>query len=64
MSNWLLFWMANGAGCARCFAIERHLIDDLQITNLANASSLIFNALQAFPLHFGPGEDKAVNWCG
>jgi len=31
---------------------------------LANASSLIYFALQAFPLHFGPDENKAVNWCG
>ncbi|TBU31615.1 GAF domain nucleotide-binding protein [Dichomitus squalens] len=32
------------------------------VTNLANASSLIFNALQAFP-DFGTG-DGMVNWCG
>ncbi|KAI0823398.1 GAF domain nucleotide-binding protein [Trametes gibbosa] len=32
------------------------------VTNLANASSLIFNALQAFP-EFGTGE-RMVNWCG
>lgn len=33
-----------------------------QVTNLANASSLVFNALQAFP-EFGTG-DRMVNWCG
>ncbi|KAI0743952.1 GAF domain nucleotide-binding protein [Daedaleopsis nitida] len=32
------------------------------VTNLANASSLIFNSLQAFPA-FGIG-DRMVNWCG
>ena len=32
----------------------------LQVTNLANASSLVFNALQAFP-DFGTG-DRRVNW--
>ncbi|KAF5380367.1 hypothetical protein D9615_004736 [Tricholomella constricta] len=35
-----------------------------QVTNLANASSLIFNSLQAFPTYFGTDENKAVNWCG
>ncbi|KAI0645881.1 GAF domain nucleotide-binding protein [Trametes meyenii] len=41
-----------------------HLLDGQRswVTNLANASSLIFNALQAFP-EFGTGE-RAVNWCG
>ncbi|THU96743.1 GAF domain-like protein [Dendrothele bispora CBS 962.96] len=33
------------------------------VTNLANASSLVYNALSAFPSHFG-SDDKAVNWCG
>ncbi|TFK44292.1 GAF domain-like protein [Crucibulum laeve] len=33
------------------------------VTNLANASSLIYNSLLAFPIHFG-NENKAVNWCG
>ncbi|KAF8320762.1 GAF domain-like protein [Clavulina sp. PMI_390] len=33
------------------------------VTNLSNASSLIYNSLLAFPSHFGPGE-KAVNWSG
>lgn len=33
-----------------------------QVTNLANASSLIYNALLAFP-EFGDGP-SAVNWCG
>jgi len=34
------------------------------ITNLANASSLIFNSLLAFPKYFGSDNEKAVNWCG
>lgn len=34
------------------------------ITNLANASSIIFNALLAFPKYFGREDDRAVNWCG
>jgi hypothetical protein len=33
-----------------------------QVSNLANAASLIYNSLLAFPL-FGSG-DNAVNWCG
>lgn len=33
------------------------------VTNLANASSLIYNALLAYAPHFGNG-DRAVNWCG
>ncbi|KIJ61295.1 hypothetical protein HYDPIDRAFT_137872 [Hydnomerulius pinastri MD-312] len=33
------------------------------VTNLANAASLIYNSLLAFPVHFGSG-DRAVNWCG
>ncbi|KAL1945902.1 hypothetical protein VTO73DRAFT_1904 [Trametes versicolor] len=41
-----------------------HLLDGQRnwVTNLANASSLVFNALQAFP-EFGTGE-RMVNWCG
>jgi len=34
------------------------------VTNLANASSLIFNSLLAFPTYFGSDDNKAVNWCG
>ncbi|KAG6900717.1 hypothetical protein C0993_003743 [Termitomyces sp. T159_Od127] len=34
------------------------------VSNLANASSQIFNSLQAFPAHFGRDDHKAVNWCG
>ena len=30
---------------------------------MANASAVIYNALLAFPSHFGPNE-RAVNWCG
>ncbi|KAJ7933820.1 GAF domain-like protein [Mycena leptocephala] len=33
------------------------------VTNLSNASSLIYNSLLAFPPHFGNGQ-RAVNWCG
>jgi len=33
------------------------------VSNLANASSLMYNSLLAFPAHFGPA-DNAVNWCG
>ncbi|KZT10898.1 GAF domain-like protein [Laetiporus sulphureus 93-53] len=33
------------------------------ITNLANASSLIYNSLLAYDAHFGSGP-RAVNWCG
>ena len=35
-----------------------------KITNLANASSMIFNALLAFPKYFGREDGRAVNWCG
>jgi hypothetical protein len=34
----------------------------IQVSNLANAASLIYNSLLAFP-PFGSGDD-AVNWCG
>ncbi|KAE9393219.1 GAF domain-like protein [Gymnopus androsaceus JB14] len=34
------------------------------VSNLANTSSLIYNALLAFPAHFGSEPEKAVNWCG
>ncbi|KAK7692220.1 hypothetical protein QCA50_003844 [Cerrena zonata] len=33
------------------------------VTNLANASSLIYSSLLAYAPHFGDGE-RAVNWCG
>lgn len=33
------------------------------VTNLANASSLIYNSLLAYPKHFGDG-DRMVNWAG
>jgi L-methionine (R)-S-oxide reductase len=33
------------------------------VSNLANASSLIYNSLLAFPSHFGRN-GGAVNWCG
>ncbi|KAI0368327.1 GAF domain nucleotide-binding protein [Pilatotrama ljubarskyi] len=41
-----------------------HLLDGQRnwVTNLANASSLVFNALLAYP-EFGTGE-RMVNWCG
>ncbi|KAJ7594468.1 GAF domain-like protein [Mycena floridula] len=50
----------------------RHVYEQLElliadernwVSNLANASSLLYNSLIAFPTHFGPDE-KAVNWCG
>lgn len=41
-----------------------HFLIIMQVSNLANASSVIFNALLAFPKFFGRSEDKAVNWCG
>lgn len=34
-----------------------------QVVNLANAASLVYNALLAYEPHFGSGE-RAVNWCG
>ncbi|KAF9482213.1 GAF domain-like protein [Pholiota conissans] len=34
------------------------------VSNLANASSVIFNSLLAFPKFFGRSDDRAVNWCG
>ncbi|KAJ3989526.1 GAF domain-like protein [Lentinula detonsa] len=34
------------------------------VSNLANASSLIYNALLAFRTHFGPDPGRSVNWCG
>ncbi|KZT71710.1 GAF domain-like protein [Daedalea quercina L-15889] len=33
------------------------------VTNLANASSLIYNSLLAYEPHFGSGA-RTVNWCG
>ncbi|KAH6914408.1 GAF domain-like protein [Coprinopsis sp. MPI-PUGE-AT-0042] len=33
------------------------------VSNLANASSIIYNSLLAFPKYFGDG-DRAVNWAG
>ncbi|KAF8134250.1 GAF domain-like protein [Boletus edulis] len=43
----------------------QNLLEDQRdwVTNLANASSLLYNALLAFRPHFGNG-DRAVNWCG
>jgi len=42
-----------------------HLLESERnwVTNLANASSVIYNSLLAFPAHFGTDE-RAVNWCG
>ncbi|KAG6827340.1 hypothetical protein H0H92_012161 [Tricholoma furcatifolium] len=42
---------------------QRNWVFHEQVTNLANASSQIYNSLQAFPAYFGQDE-KAVNWCG
>ena len=35
----------------------------MQVTNLSNTASLIYNSLLAFSEHFGD-DDRAVNWCG
>ncbi|KAH8827324.1 GAF domain-like protein [Flagelloscypha sp. PMI_526] len=42
-----------------------HLLEDQTnwVSNLSNASSLIYNSLLAFPKYFGNG-DRAVNWAG
>jgi len=34
------------------------------VSNCANAASLIYNSLLAFPAYFGSDDGKAVNWCG
>jgi len=34
------------------------------VSNLSNASSLIFNSLLAFRKYFGNANNRAVNWCG
>ena len=39
-------------------------IEYSQVSNLSNASSLIFNSLLAFPKYFGNADNRAVNWCG
>ncbi|KAJ7091975.1 GAF domain-like protein [Mycena belliarum] len=42
------------------------LLDSQQrnwVTNLSNASSLLYSSLLAFSPHFGNGQ-RAVNWCG
>jgi len=33
------------------------------VTNLSNASSVIYYSLLGFPAYFGDGE-RMVNWCG
>ncbi|KIL65875.1 hypothetical protein M378DRAFT_76308 [Amanita muscaria Koide BX008] len=38
---------------------ERHWV-----SNLSNASSLLYHSLLSFPVHFGSDGSKAVNWCG
>ncbi|CAK5281250.1 unnamed protein product [Mycena citricolor] len=50
-----------------------HVLEQLQflldpeqrnwVTNMSNASSLIYNSLLAFPAHFG-ADARQVNWCG
>lgn len=42
---------------------QRFIDFEMQVTNLANASSVIYNSLLAFPSHFG-AEERAINWCG
>ncbi|PIL36044.1 hypothetical protein GSI_01704 [Ganoderma sinense ZZ0214-1] len=51
------FWDHVHEQLSHLLAGQRHWV-----TNLANASSLLFNALQATP-HFGTA-DRMVNWCG
>ncbi|KAG8214272.1 GAF domain-like protein [Butyriboletus roseoflavus] len=52
------FWIHVRGQLQYLLVDQRHWV-----TNLANASSLIYNALLAFTPHFGNG-DRAVNWCG
>jgi len=53
------FWEHVHTQLEGLFQGQRHWI-----SNLSNASSLIFNALLAFPKYFGNADDRAVNWSG
>ncbi|KAF8629275.1 hypothetical protein AX17_005853 [Amanita inopinata Kibby_2008] len=53
------FWLHVHSQLQSLLDGQRHWI-----SNLSNASSLIFNSLQAFPAYFGDDTSKAVNWCG
>ncbi|KAK2464179.1 hypothetical protein APHAL10511_003636 [Amanita phalloides] len=45
--------------------LEPLLVDQrCWVSNLSNASSLIYNSLLAFPAYFGDDRSKAVNWSG
>ncbi|KAF9452771.1 GAF domain-like protein [Macrolepiota fuliginosa MF-IS2] len=44
--------------------LESLLMEENWVTNCANATSLVYNSLLAFPAYFGDSTDKAVNWCG
>jgi len=52
------FWIHVRNQLAYLLENQRHWV-----SNLANASSLIYNSLLAFSPHFGNG-NRAVNWCG
>ena len=52
----------DGGDCAHLRGLEESYTA-LKVSNLANASSLIYSSLAAYDKHFGMG-DKAVNWCG
>lgn len=56
--------MDGGTGYEPIFNIKSFMAHLSKITNLANASSMIFNALLAFPKYFGREDGRAVNWCG
>jgi len=55
--------MDKGTGYESPF-LKLFMAHPSKITNLANASSIIFNALLAFPKYFGREDGRAVNWCG
>ncbi|KAL0956830.1 hypothetical protein HGRIS_002941 [Hohenbuehelia grisea] len=52
------FWEHVFTQLEALIAEQRHWV-----SNLANASALIYNSLLAFTEHFGD-DDRAVNWCG
>lgn len=54
--NWVA--LANSFNC-----LYAHSSSSLQVSNLANTSSVVYNSLLAFPAYFGT-EERAVNWCG
>ncbi|EGO00321.1 hypothetical protein SERLA73DRAFT_53481 [Serpula lacrymans var. lacrymans S7.3] len=52
------FWAHVHGQLASLLSGQRHWV-----TNLANASSMVYSSLLAFTAHFGSGS-QAVNWCG